>query len=59
VGGRAVSRRVSHYAEIPAAEAAMLPGSLGTVELSLNGQDLARQWGIGRGMVVELIWNGS
>jgi S-adenosylmethionine hydrolase len=59
VGGRAVSRRVSHYAEIPAAEAAMLPGSLGTVELSLNGDDLARQWGIGRGMVVELIWNGS
>ncbi len=59
VGGRAVSRRVSHYAEIPAAEAAMLAGSLGTVELSLNGQDLARQWGIGRGMGVELIWNGS
>jgi S-adenosylmethionine hydrolase len=59
VGGHAVSRRVSHYAEIPAGEAAMLPGSLGTVELSLNGEDLARRWGIARGMVVELIWNGS
>jgi len=59
VGGHAVSLRAGHYAEIPAAKAAMLPGSLGTVELSLNGEDLARRWGIGRGMVVELIWNGS
>ena len=59
VGGRATSRRASHYAEIPADEAALLPGSLGTVELSLNGDDLARRWGAGRGAAVEIVWNES
>jgi S-adenosylmethionine hydrolase len=59
VGGRATSRRADCYAEIPPEEAAMLPGSLGTVELSLNGGDLARRWGIARGASVELTWNGS
>jgi len=42
-------RRVTHYAEIPPGEAAMLPGSLGTVELSLCGADLATHWHVGRG----------
>ena len=56
-GGRAVTRRVRHYAEIPAGEAAFLPGSLGTVELSLNRDDLARRWGIGRGAEVSIVWN--
>ena len=59
VGGRTASRRVTHYAEIPPDEAAMLPGSLGTVELSLNGADLARAWSVGRGARVDIIWNGS
>lgn len=59
VDGRAATRRVSHYAEIPAGEAALLPGSLGTVELSLNGDDLARRWQIGRGAAVEILWNES
>ncbi|HEY0511276.1 MAG TPA: SAM-dependent chlorinase/fluorinase [Thermoanaerobaculia bacterium] len=62
VGGSAAcatSRRVTHYAEIPAGEAAMLAGSLGTLELSLNGEDLARRWSVARGAAVELTWNGS
>ncbi len=59
VGGHATSRRAGCYAEIPGEEAAMLPGSLGTVELSLNGGDLARRWGIARGAAVEVTWNGS
>jgi hypothetical protein len=59
VGGHATSRRAGHYAAIPPGEAAMLPGSLGTVELSLNGDDLAHRWGIARGAVVEVTWNGS
>jgi len=59
VDGHAVVRRATHYAGIPAGEAAMLPGSLGTVELSLNGEDLARAWGISRGAVVDIRWNGS
>jgi len=50
-------RRVTHYAEIPPGEAAMLPGSLGTVELSLRGANLATQWNVGRGAVVR-IWTG-
>jgi S-adenosylmethionine hydrolase len=59
VDGHAASRRVTHYAEIPPGEAAMLPGSLGTVELSLNGADLARAWGAGRGARVDITWNES
>jgi S-adenosylmethionine hydrolase len=59
VDGHAASRRVTHYAEIPPGEAAMLAGSLGTVELSLNGADLARAWGIARGARVDITWNGS
>jgi S-adenosylmethionine hydrolase len=59
VGGQATSRQAGWYAEIPPDEAAMLPGSLGTVELSLNGDDLARRWRISRGARVEITWNGS
>jgi S-adenosylmethionine hydrolase len=56
VDGHATSRRAACYAEIPGEEAAMLPGSLGTVELSLNGGDLARRWGIARGAAVVMTW---
>ena len=59
VAGRAVTRRAGHYAEIPDAEAALLAGSLGTVELSLNRDDLSRRWGIGRGAEVKILWNES
>ena len=55
-GEQIASLRVSHYAEIPAGEAALLTGSLGTVELSLNGADLARRWGVGRGAGVTILW---
>lgn len=54
VGGRTVERRVTCYAEIPAGEAAFLSGSLGTIELSLNGESLARRWNITRGMAVRV-----
>jgi S-adenosylmethionine hydrolase len=56
VEGHATSRRAGHYAEIPPGEAAMLPGSLGTMELSLNGDDLARRWGVARGAAVDVTW---
>ncbi|HEV2856705.1 MAG TPA: SAM-dependent chlorinase/fluorinase [Thermoanaerobaculia bacterium] len=59
IAGRSVTRRASHYAEIPAGEAALIPGSLGTVELSLNGDDLARHWGVLRGAKVDITWNES
>ncbi len=59
VGGHGASRRAGHYAEIPPGEAAMVPGSLGTVELSLNGESLARAWKTVRGATIEVTWNGS
>ncbi len=55
-GEQFASHRVSHYAEIPAGEAALLTGSLGTLELSLNGDDLARRWGVSLGAAVEVTW---
>jgi S-adenosylmethionine hydrolase len=57
VGSRATERHASCYAEIPAGEAAFLSGSLGTIELSLNGDNLARHWGVTRGMAVRIVWN--
>ena len=59
VGGHATRLRVTHYAEIPRNEAAMLPGSLGTIELSMNGEDLARRWSVARGAAVDVRWNES
>lgn len=56
VAGRTAHRLVSHYQEIPDGEAALLPGSLGTLELSLNGDDLARRWGVSRGTAVQVSW---
>lgn len=56
VAGRSVTLRAVHYAEIPIGEAAMIPGSLGTVELSLRGDDLARRWVVGRGASVRIMW---
>jgi S-adenosyl-L-methionine hydrolase (adenosine-forming) len=59
IDGRTVARQASHYAEIPAGEPALLTGSLGTVELSLNGDDLSRRWNLGRGAGVKILWNES
>jgi hypothetical protein len=56
IGGRSVTHRAGHYAEIPFGEAAMIPGSLGTVELSLKGDDLARRWIVERGASVRITW---
>jgi S-adenosyl-L-methionine hydrolase (adenosine-forming) len=41
--------RAAHYAAIPPGEAAVLPGSLGTLELSLDGAGLAERWDVVRG----------
>lgn len=49
VEGHAAEHLVTHYQEIPAGKAAFLPGSLGTLEVSLRGEDLARRWGVRRG----------
>ncbi|MEM7480065.1 MAG: SAM-dependent chlorinase/fluorinase [Acidobacteriota bacterium] len=46
--------RAGHYEEIPAGQAALLPGSLGTLELAYNGEPLAPAWGVRRGEPVEV-----
>lgn len=53
-GGRTVRHLATHYQEIPPGEAALLPGSAGTLEVSLNGSDLARQWNIQRGCGIDI-----
>lgn len=56
IAGRTVSHYATHYAEIPEGEPAVMPGSLGTLELSLRNGDLAGSWGIGRGARVVVRW---
>lgn len=56
VAGHAATLRAGHYAEIPDGEAAMIPGSLGTVELSLKGDDLSGRWLVERGASVRITW---
>lgn len=52
-----VVRAVTCYAEIPPGEAAFLPGSLGTIELSMNGENLAQRWSATRGTAVCALWS--
>jgi S-adenosyl-L-methionine hydrolase (adenosine-forming) len=54
VAGHTVTRRVTHYRELAPGEPGLLPGSLGTIELSLDGADLAKVWGVGRGVCVRI-----
>lgn len=57
VGGHATARRATHYAELAPGEAAVLPGSLATLELALRGASLAHAWAVGRGAAVDiLLW---
>ena len=58
IGAHTASRRVNCYAEIPLDEAAFLSGSLGTIELSLNGKSLTQRWGVTRGTAVRINWRG-
>ncbi len=55
VGGRSVERRFGHYAELEPGEPAVLTGSLGTLELSLRGESLARRWQIVRGAEIVVV----
>jgi S-adenosyl-L-methionine hydrolase (adenosine-forming) len=59
IGAHSTRRTAGYYAELAPGEAAVIPGSLGTLELSLNGEDLARRWGVGRGDRVEVALEGE
>lgn len=54
VGANHTSRRVTHYAELNPNEAALLPGSGGSLELALRDQSLAQVWRVERGQTVEI-----
>ncbi len=57
IGGRSTGVRVTHYRELaahPAGTAGVLTGSLGTLELSLDGASLAQSWQVERGAEVRL-----
>lgn len=56
VAGYATTHYATHYADMPEGEPAIVPGSLGTLELSLKNGDLARFWGRGRGARVRVRW---
>lgn len=49
------SHRVGCYAQLPRDEAGVIPGSLGTLEISLDGASLARRWNISRGIPVRFV----
>lgn len=54
LGEHVATRRIDHYAELEPGEVGILIGSLGTIEVSLNGADLAHAWKVGRGAAVEI-----
>jgi S-adenosylmethionine hydrolase len=54
INDHVTTRVVDHYAQLDADEVGILVGSLGTMEVSLNGTDLARTWRVSRGMEVQI-----
>ncbi len=50
-----VTRRVTHYRELAAGEPGLLIGSLGTIEISFDGENLAALWHIRRGAAVRIV----
>jgi S-adenosyl-L-methionine hydrolase (adenosine-forming) len=57
VGSHTASRVASHYGEIPSNEVAVLVGSLGTLELAMRGEELARRWAVVTGDAVQVRWD--
>jgi len=56
VGSHTTTRLAGHYEEIPRYEAALMVGSLGTLELAMRGENLARRWGVVPGAAVLVRW---
>jgi S-adenosylmethionine hydrolase len=50
-----VTRRVTHYCELGPGEPGLLAGSLGTIEISLDGANLALLWQVRRGALVRIV----
>ncbi|MDY7094495.1 MAG: SAM-dependent chlorinase/fluorinase [Acidobacteriota bacterium] len=54
VDGHPIPAWVSRYDQLGTGEAGLLPGSLGTLEVSLRGESLAQSWKIHRGAPVRI-----
>lgn len=54
VDGLRIPAWVSRYDQLEAGEAGLLPGSLGTLEISMRGESLALSWRIHRGAPVRI-----
>ena len=52
--GLEITRTASHYAELEEGEAALIPGSLGTLEISCNGRSAAAATEMGRGRTLRV-----
>jgi S-adenosylmethionine hydrolase len=59
IGAHSTGLRVDHYREIPGDEPGVLTGSLGTLELSLEGQSLAERWRVERGQTLVVRLRGG
>lgn len=57
IGAHHAERIVTHYDELDPGEAGLLVGSLGTLEVSLPGESLAKIWSVGIGDPVEVRWS--
>jgi S-adenosylmethionine hydrolase len=57
VGSHTTARLAAHYDEIPRHAVALLVGSLGTLELSMRGENLARRWAVEAGDAVRVRWS--
>jgi S-adenosyl-L-methionine hydrolase (adenosine-forming) len=56
VGSHTTALLAGHYDEIPRHGVALLVGSLGTLELSMRGENLARRWAVENGDAVLVRW---
>jgi S-adenosylmethionine hydrolase len=56
VGSHTATRLAANYTQIPRHTPAVMVGSCGTLELALQGENLARRWGVAIGTAVQVRW---
>jgi len=59
VGSHTAAQLADHYEQIPPYGVAVMIGSLGTLELAMRGEDLARRWGVDPGAAVQVRWRDT
>jgi S-adenosylmethionine hydrolase len=59
VGSHTAAQLADHYEQIPRYGVAVMIGSLGTLELAMRGENLARRWGVDPGAAVQVRWRDT